>query len=496
MNEEEQKVNVKVKRHQWPDEIDEYKKNKKSKLTTLIIVAIGFFILGTVFSNSLPTIGTKADNSKYNLIEQIMTSEWYFGKDVEDIETFIKDKGFYGLTEVEEYDLHTTYMSKEEIESYSTKLSGSFVGIGIQYSQTDPGTYMIQRVIPDSPAEKSGLQAGDILVSVAGVATKDLSTDEIVELVMGEKGTPVSIGLLRSGEEITKEVIRDEVLNSIRGEVVDEDTAYLKLDQFGESTATEVLRFLERIEGKQSKLIVDLRDNGGGYLNSVIDIVGYFVENDSTVLITKNRDGKETEEKTTLVHEFEFDDIVILVNEHTASASEVFTAALKEHLEDHVTVVGTNSYGKGTVQQTKMFSDNSALKYTTAEWLSPSGKAIHGVGIKPDVEVNLHLILKSQNAKFEDVTSFELDSVGYPVSVVQMALDFLGYTVDRQDGYFDPSTDTALRQLQKDLGLKEDGIINEAMVNASFQRVIREWTLNPEKYDTQYNEAIKIIKES
>lgn len=483
---------VKIERHKWPDEIKREKRAARSRNITVIVVALAFFITGfmtskTFFQNT-GFIGT----DKLSLIQQIMTSEWYFGKDVEDLNTIIQDKGYYGMTDVDELDPHTTYLSAEEMTQYTTNLSGSYVGIGVQYYESESGSFIIQRVFEDSPAQKSGLEAGDILIAVSGISVEGTDINEVSELVMGAEGTDVTITIVRDNKEMDVTMERAQVMHSAFGEEIADNIGYIQLDQFGETTATEVLRYLEKFEGKDSKLIIDVRDNGGGYLSSVVDIVSYFVVKDETVLITENKSGNQTFEVTNSDKQFTFDKIVILVNQNTASASEVLTAALQEHL-DNVTVIGVNTYGKGTVQQTRMFDDNSAIKYTTAEWLSPSGEKIHGVGIKPDIEVALHDILTYGFAEFDEGAAYAYDTVGIPVSVLQSALDFLSYDINRFDGYVDRSTEQALKAFEKDLGMKETGVLTLEVYESIMSKVIREWTANRSDYDVQLHKALEVL---
>lgn len=482
---------VKIERHKWPDEVQADKKQNRSRKITIITVAFAFFIMGMSFSKTFLGSSRGSTNDKAALIEQIMNSEWYFGKDIEDLETKVQDNGFYGMTSFE-VDPHTTYMSAEEMAQYTTNLSGTYVGIGVQYYESESGSFIIQRVFENSPAQKSGLEAGDIMIAVSGVNIEDEDIKEISSMVMGNEGTEVTITVIRDNKEMDFTMKRGKVLHSVFGLELEDNIGYIELDQFGESTAEEVLNYLEKFEGKDSQLIIDLRDNGGGYLNSVVDIASYFIEKDKVVLITEGRNGSQIEQKTNYDKQFNFDEIVILINGGTASASEVLTAALVEHL-DNVTVVGTLSYGKGTVQQSRMFNDNSAIKYTTAEWLTPNGNKIHRVGITPDVISELHPIITNGFAAYVEDSKFAYDSVGVSVQVMQEALDFLGFKVDRRDGYFDKSTESALKSFQTSVNLASDGVLTQDVYNSLTSRVIREWTANKNNYDIQLDKAIEIL---
>lgn len=476
---------IKVERHEWPDEIIEKKKKRRGIFVTILVLIVAFFILGFTSAQVISPLRLTGDDSKFNEIENILTKYWYFGKDVENLETLIPDNGFYGMSDVSFIDPHTTYLSAEEIQKYTENLSGTYVGIGVQYYESEDGVLLIDRVFNDSPAELGGIKAGDIMYSVDGVLVEGLTTDEVSSMVRGKSDTEVKMVVLRDNKQVEIIMIRKEVIHSSFGEQLNAETAYIELEQFGETTAKEVANYLAKFKDSK-QLIIDLRNNGGGYLKSVIDIASLFLDKDEVVLITEDKAGNKSYEKTIATDTYTFDDIVILVNGGTASASEVLTAALKSHL-DNITVVGVNTYGKGTVQQTQMLSDNSAIKFTTAEWFAPDGGKIHGVGIKPDHVVELHKIIAYGFAPYAEGQTYKLDEIGQAVETVQNALDFLGYKVDRRDGYFDQSTDTALRVYQADLNLEVNGIIDGDLYSAITSRTIRQYNENKDKYDLQKN---------
>lgn len=491
---EENKVKVKVEKHLWPDEVDLRKKAARSKVITITVFSIVFLILGlfagkTIFVQK----GNAIEASKFDEIEKIMNEDWYFGKDIEDLETQINDQAIKGLSDFPDYDIHTYYLSKEEMQRFTTNLSGSYVGIGIQYYESESGSLIVKRVFENSPAQKSGLMAGDILLRVDDQVLEGMTLEEVANLVLGKEDSLLTVTISRDGKERAFEMTRATVLHSVYGRTID-DVGYIELDAFGESTSEEVLNYLNKFEGKQNKLILDLRDNGGGYLNSVVDIASYLIDKDEIVLITEDNNGKQTTEVSNGSKKFTFENIVVLVNEQTASASEVLTAALSAHL-DNVTIVGTNTYGKGTVQQSRVFTDGSAMKYTIAEWLTPNGEKINKVGIKPDVEVNLHPILTNPFAVIEEKETFAYDSVGEPVATAQSVLDFLGYDIERTDGYFDKSFEKALLAYQSDHDLEGDGILDKTLYDILLSKTIREWNENASKYDIQFDKAMVIVNE-
>ncbi len=494
-NNDESKVKVKVEKHLWPDEVYAAKKATRSKVLTVFIFSLVFLVFGlflgkAIFSNSnTAAIG----NSKFDKIQKIMQEDWYFGKDIPNLNDQISDQAIKGLSNFPDYDIHTYYLTKEDMQQFTSNLSGSYVGIGIQYYETENGNLIVKRVFENSPAQKGGILAGDILIAVDSKSLEGYTTQEVADIVMGKEDSSLVMTVLREGEMLDIDLVRAKVLHSVFGEVI-EGIGYIELDQFGESSAQEVLTYLNKFSEKQSKLILDLRDNGGGYLDTVVDIASYLIEKDKVVLITENNKGKQLKEYTNYDKQFKFDEIVILVNENTASASEVLTAALSYHL-DNVTVVGVNTYGKGTVQMSQVFNDGSAMKYTTAEWLTPNGDKINKVGIMPDREIKLHPILTNPYAVFEEEITYVYDSVGGAVATAQSALEFLGYKIERTDGYFDLSLDTALKTYQKDRDLKVDGILDKTVYDMLLSKTIREWTENQSLYDTQLQEALVIMND-
>lgn len=489
------KIQIPIERHKWPDEIEAEKKARKSRFITLIVVAVIFFTVG-IFIGTSGSYQIK-DNfglNKIGEIENIMTHNWYFGKDIENLSERLSDQSIQGMLDFPDIDKHTNYMSREQMEQYSQNLSGTYVGIGIQYYQDDNDNFIIQKVFPASPAATAGLEPGDMIIKVNKEDVTEQTMDDIKSLVLGESGSKVNITVLREGKEKSFDMERAEVAHSVNFEVLDE-AGYIELTQFGESTANETKYVLNEFKNKKiDRLILDLRDNGGGYLDSVVDIAGYFIGNDEVVLIQEDKNGEQAEAKTETKETFEFDKIIVLVDEGTASASEVLVAALKHHLED-VKVVGTNSYGKGTVQTTRVLGDGSALKYTIAEWFSPSGKKLNHVGIKPDYEVNLHPILSSNIALFEEGNVYEFDSVGEPIATTQMALDFLGYDIARQDGYFDDKTLQAINSFQKDKEISVDGRLTKELYEMIFTSSIREWSINRKQHDVQMAKAVELAHE-
>lgn len=489
---------IKVKKHKWPDEIMMEKKARNQKLL-IVLACILFFTAGFVVSNRFantrrPVLSTGKnvrgeDKDKFQDIYNILSTQWYFSKDIEDIDSYLMEKAINGIANENEADEHTQYMDPNSASSLMTSLSGSLTGIGIQYYQMND-SILVEKVYIDSPAQKGGMKEGDMIQKVDGIDIKDKELDEIKALITGKSGTKVAIQVKRGKEIIDLEMTRAKVSVSAYGYVKD-GVGILELSSFSDNSALEIQMYLDTFEEQNvENIIIDLRDNGGGYVNTAIDIAGLFVGNDQVILYQEDKTGELHSYSTSNVEEvYEFDNVAILVNQHTASASELLSAALKEYID--ASIVGVTTYGKGTVQNSISFGDESIFKYTIAQWLTPSKEKIHKVGIKPDYEVKLDdaLIYGATN----DEATYKVDSVGLGVGDMQMYLSFLGYQVDRNDGYFSEATLHALKQFQHDQGVSETGEINPDMVSLALSATARKWHDEKDLLDTQMLKAMEVV---
>lgn len=276
--------------------------------------------------------------------------------------------------------------------------------------------------------------------------------------------------------------------------MINDKTGYIEIYQFGETTASEVKDYLTTMSEKGlEKLVIDLRDNGGGYLDTLVNLLNYFLPKDTLVMQQEYSDGKIEFSKTSGGNFENIKEIVVLINENSASASEVMTLALKEQRSD-VTIVGVKSYGKGTVQVTKSFSDGSAIKYTTSKWLSPNGVWINKKGIEPDIEVKKPDAISANYSSMTDEEVYVEDTVSEKVKSAQLALDFLGYGVDRKDGYFSSNFKDVLMQFQKDFSLNVSGSLDSNTYKTIYSALAKEWSLNKQN-DVQYQKALEILND-
>lgn len=480
------------------------KKQNRRLRTWLVILLIAGILGGWTLGSFVPFPfttrlkqsmgGGSTAEEKFSTVLDIMTNQWFFADTIEDEETRLVDQALTGMTTNEE-DPHTAYMSKEEIDAFNQSINRNFVGIGVTFTTSPEGTFIVTSVFPGGPAEEAGVQVGDIIHAVDGEVVDGLDSTELKDLVQGEEGTDVTIDFLRDGKTVTLTITRAEVSQTATWKILDNDgeqVGYLHLMQFGNSSAEEVANALADFQDAGvSKLIIDLRSDGGGYLEALKGVLSLFLPEGTVFLQEEDSDGNVTKMTTTGGMVEGLGPIVILVNENTASAAEAFTLAMDEGRDD-VTVAGTKTYGKGTVQVTTYFSDGSALHYTNAKWMSPSGVWVNNEGITPEVEVELPEVLNETFTDMEDTESYSLDSVSDKTALAQKMLAFLGYEVDRTDGYFDPSTEEALNSFAQDLELTADGILDKEKYDALFSEVIYLFSTDLSK-DTQMVKALEIL---
>lgn len=491
--EEEKKVIIKLTKEPLASERKEMREKRKHKVL-IILLCVFLFLSGLGIGYGLTYIKMGSyylshKNNKFDEIKDYMKNVWLYKNDYEDLDTVLEDKAFYGMTKFED-DPYTTYMSKEENNSFISSLNMNYVGIGVQYYQHN-GTATITRVFKESPAENAGIKVGDIMKKVNGEAVDNLTSDEIKNMVVGQEGTTVDITVDRNGEEKTLTVVRGSVDSTVYVETY-EDIVILDIMSFGEDTANECIKYLDDYKD-YSKLIIDLRDNSGGLQASVENIAGLFLGEDVVYMIQTFSNGQVEQAKTKANAYYDnFKDIVILTNESTASAAEVLTMCLKEQ-HDNVTTVGTKTYGKGVVQSRYLLNDDSTIKITTSAWSSPSGVSINGKGIVPDEEVRYDDIFYMVVPQMEDDDVYKYDSVSNYVLIAEKSLRFLGYTCDRDDGYFDNSFTNALDKFKEDNNFEINHVLDKQTYDEIIDEISYIYSTDINK-DPQLTRAKEILK--
>ncbi|MCA9954050.1 MAG: S41 family peptidase [Anaerolineales bacterium] len=305
-------------------------------------------------------------------------------------------------------DPHTRYLSPQDQQAAEESMDGEFQGIGAEVEDVD-GNITVVAPIDGSPAAAAGIQPGDILRQADGVELTGMDVTEAAALVRGPAGTTVSLVIERDGELINLDIVRDVVkLATVRGEILDEGIAYLRLSRFGNTTDEEMKDILPGLLAENpSGLILDLRRNPGGSLDTVVDIADQFMSG-GLALVERFGDGEE--------RPFEISDdglaqdipMVVLIDEGSASASEVLAGAIQDR--GRGVLIGQVSFGKGTVQTWHTLSNNGGVRVTIAEWLTPNKSSIDQIGLTPDYYIPLPDV--ANGAEFEDTQ-------------LQAAIDFL-----------------------------------------------------------------------
>ena len=357
---------------------------------TFIITTIGFYQYFTNSDNGkkfMITTSSKEGNEIANSISQYKSiiDKYYLG---EVDEEKLKEGAIKGYIEGLD-DPYTEYISKEDMEEYLDDTMGNFVGIGI-YMVKDEATNRIKVLAPikGSPAEKAGVLAGDIIISVNDEEFTGDQFSVISTKIKGEEGSTVKLKVLRGKEEKEFEIKREKiVVNPVEGKVIENNIGYIDFSSFDENTSEEFKKKYEELASQGIKsLIIDLRNNGGGIVDEALEIADYFVEKDTVLLYEVDKDNNEKVEKAkdgVLINM----PTIVLTNENTASSSEILAGALKDL--GKAKIVGTKTYGKGVIKSLLTLSDGSGIKITSEEYLTPNKTKINKVGIEPDETVEL-----------------------------------------------------------------------------------------------------------
>lgn len=291
-------------------------------------------------------------------------------------------------------DPYTVFMTPEEKKDFSESMQGNFDGIGAEIG-IRKNVLTILSPIESSPAERAGLKAGDKILKIDDKSSEGLTVDEAVSLIRGKKGTEVRLAILREGWEESKEfkIVRDKInvpIVKLETEKTSsgKEISKITLSQFTENSADEFKKAAKKIlESETQGIILDLRNNPGGYLSSAVEIAGWFLSEGKIVVTEDYGDDKKIIHYSEGPNELSKYPLIVLINEGSASASEILAGALKDHLGTKL--VGQKSYGKGSVQELNQLREGTAIKITVAKWLTPSGHSIMDAGLEADEKAEL-----------------------------------------------------------------------------------------------------------
>ena len=401
--------------------VEEAPKPKKGIFKIVLGVVLGFvsgavacaLVLVLIFTNTSvgktaeslvnsatgSTSTTSVSDSKLAYIVALIKQVYY--EDVDD-DTLLE--GIYkGVVESLD-DPYSAYYTSDEYDDLLQTLTGDYAGIGALLSKNkETGVVTIAKVYADTPADEAGLKNGDEILYADEYAATDEDLDVFIQHIRGDVGTDVTLTILRDDEEMEFTVTRATVTTpTVEYQMLDNNMGYITISQFGTGTADEFKAAMDDLQAQgMTSVIFDLRNNGGGLLDSVVDILDYLLPEGTTVY-TMDKSGNRTD-YTSDAENYVSMPMTVLVNGNTASAAEIFTGAIRDF--NYGTIIGTTTYGKGVVQSTIPLSDGSALKITTATYYTPSGECIHGSGITPDIELEYEFL-----GSEEDTYAIEFDN--------------------------------------------------------------------------------------
>ncbi len=356
-------------------------------IVTFISIIFGIIVGYILTYTSTPIKAIKSDHNLEEIISTYNTLKDNYYDDVD--EDSLADNAIKGMVSSLD-DSYSSFMDNKTTESFNQSVDGYFVGIGVTIMYSDEYNQII-KVDEDGPGDKAGLKVNDIILSVDGKSVKGVYGEELTSLIKGKSGTKVKIKIKRGDTTknitVKRGIIEIENVTSHLLEEKGKKIGYINVDIFASNTYKQFKKNLNRMEKKKAEaLIIDLRDNPGGHLSQTRDILSMFFDKKTVLYELKNKN--KVSKIYSSSNEKRNYPIVVLVNGNSASASEVMASCFKDNYKN-VTVVGTKTYGKGTVQQTIKLSSGTSFKYTTEKWLTSKGKSIDGVGLNPDINVEL-----------------------------------------------------------------------------------------------------------
>ncbi|WP_246050165.1 S41 family peptidase [Aquibacillus sediminis] len=392
-------------------------------------------------------------------------------------------------------DPYSVYMDKETVEEFNHQIESSFEGIGAEVSMVE-GKVTIVAPIKDSPAEKAGLKPNDQILKVDDQSVEGYELYEAVSLIRGEEGTKVTIEVERPGvdEPFDVELTRDDIpLETVYSEIQEIDgqkAGIIEITSFSEDTESRFKEELTRLEQEENidGLVIDVRGNPGGLLPSIQEILKNFITKDQPYMQIADGDDQTSRYFSELDQPKDYP-ISVLIDEGSASASEILAVSMKE--AGGYDIVGTPSFGKGTVQQTIPMGDGSTIKLTMFKWLSPEGNWIHEEGVQPTHEVKQPDYFYANPIQIEEPLT--LNENNDKIENAQIMLKGLGYDAGREDGYYDEQTEEVVSKFQQDNDLTVTGEINTDTAELLQTKIVE--IIQAGENDVQKQRAVEVLFE-
>ena len=380
-------------------------------LTGVLVVTLA--VGGVKFVQQRQYNGVLSDTShvqKIEYLEKLIDQEYLGEVDNDEMAEGVYAGLVYGLG-----DVYSRYYTADEYAQETASTDGAYAGIGVSIQKNKNGGVQIAECYEGGPGAEAGLQTGDVITAINDTDVTDMELSDVVSMIRENKDKTIVLTVLRENEDSSREIsvdVTDVELPSVSGEMIDESTGYIQITQFTGVTPQQYKDTFAELKDKgMERLVIDLRDNPGGLLTSVCDILREILP-EGLIVYTEDKYGNREEETCDGKNKLDMP-LAVLVNENSASASEIFAGAVQDHGVG--TIVGTTTYGKGVVQELRQLSDGSAVKLTVSNYYTPNGNSINKVGIKPDVEVKLASVLLNK----DEITHEEDNQLQKALNVIE-----------------------------------------------------------------------------
>lgn len=388
-----------------------HKEYASGVLTGVLVVALASG--GVKFVQQRQYNGVLSDTShvqKIEYLEKLIDQEYLGEVDNDEMAEGVYAGLVYGLG-----DVYSRYYTADEYAQETASTDGAYAGIGVSIQKNKNGGVQIAECYEGGPGAEAGLQTGDVITAINDTDVTDMELSDVVSMIRENKDKTIVLTVLRENEDSSREIsvdVTDVELPSVSGEMIDESTGYIQITQFTGVTPQQYKDTFAELKDKgMERLVIDLRDNPGGLLTSVCDILREILP-EGLIVYTEDKYGNREEETCDGKNKLDMP-LAVLVNENSASASEIFAGAVQDHGVG--TIVGTTTYGKGVVQELRQLSDGSAVKLTVSNYYTPNGNSINKVGIKPDVEVKLASVLLNK----DEITHEEDNQLQKALNVIE-----------------------------------------------------------------------------
>ncbi len=454
----------------------------KRKISLFIVILMILSSFTSAFAYELNRDKFSDDVDYMKTVIFFVLDNYQYEVNQEDVINGLYD-GFFGVL-----DDYSIYYTPEEYKAMLEYTAGEFCGIGVEITDLN-SQVVIVTPMPDSPAIEAGIKSGDVIKTIDGYDITGATSGQATLLIRGKEGTSVKIGIMRGKENLTFDLIRRAIVtNYVEGKILEDNIGYLKVTSFSDNTAELVEKELAAFDKNNvKKIVIDMRNNGGGTLQSAVELLNLFVT-EGPVLYVESADGKEEIYESTLKEQKY--EIAVLINKGSASATEIFAGAVKYKNEG--IIVGTNSYGKGVVQSLIQLINGSGVKFTTAEYFSADKIPVHKIGITPDIIIENEKIDISKYPQFSNEKKPELGNVSLDVLAAEMILEELGYIINPPDGVYDNISFDQIVKFQEDNLLHPYGTIDFATQNALYSALLKH--MENTREDLQLKAALDALK--